>query len=171
MPAEPPVRSSDADLREQALGVARLCLARGWQLTTAESCTGGWVAKACTDLAGSSDWFGTGFVTYSNAAKCALLGVAPATLERCGAVSESVVREMASGALERAGADLAVAISGIAGPSGGSPDKPVGSVWFAWSRRPDSQPLTWTRRCLFDGDREQVRRQAVAVALAGLCTA
>ena len=169
MPAGSPVRSRDADLRELALGVASVCLARGWQLTTAESCTGGWVAKTCTDLAGSSDWFGTGLVTYSNAAKCALLGVAPATLERFGAVSEPVVREMACGALERAGADIAVAVSGIAGPSGGTAEKPVGTVWFAWSRRTGGQPLTWTRQCLFDGDRERVRRQAVAVALAGLC--
>ena len=171
MPGPPQVRCNDADLRGLAAAVAQLCIANGWQLTTAESCTGGWVAKSCTDLAGSSDWFGTGFVTYSNAAKVALLGVADATLESSGAVSEPVVREMAEGALARTGADLAVAISGIAGPSGGTPDKPVGTVWFAWSRRSGAGRLTWTRLCQLDGDREQVRRQAVAIALAGVSQA
>ena len=105
----------------------------GMTLATAESCTGGWIAKAITDIAGSSACLGFGLVTYSNAAKSALLGVQPTTLESYGAVSESTVREMAEGAIEVSGADCSVAVSGIAGPSGGSTGKPVGTVWFAWS--------------------------------------
>ncbi len=166
-PAAPPGYGDD-ELRALATRVAALCASRRLWLTTAESCTGGWVAKACTDLAGSSEWFGTGFVTYSNAAKTALLGVPEQLLRDAGAVSEPVVRAMAEGALGRAGADLAVAISGIAGPSGGSAAKPVGTVWFAWSRRDAGAVVTTAVVARYDGDREAVRRQAVAAALSGL---
>lgn len=138
--------------------------ARGWRATTAESCTGGGVASAITMVAGSSDWFEYGFVTYANGAKESLLGVTAATLERHGAVSEPVVREMAEGALRASGADLAVAISGVAGPGGGTEDKPVGTVWFAWAA-PDG---TTAERHRIDGDRDEVRRQAVVIALRGL---
>jgi len=145
--------------------LAERLLARGEWLTSAESCTGGWVAKVCTDLAGSSGWFERGFVTYSNAAKQELLGVSADTLATHGAVSEATVREMASGALAHSAAHWALAISGIAGPGGGSADKPVGMVWIAWAG-----PNGWqhTRCCYFDGDREAVRRQAVEAALQGL---
>jgi len=163
----PPV-CDDARLRALAGVVAAYCTGTGLRVTTAESCTGGWVAKACTDLAGSSDWFGTGYVTYSNEAKRAELGVPEQLLKTYGAVSEPVVRAMAQGALTRSGADLAVAISGIAGPGGGSPDKPVGTVWFAWSRRRGTELVTTARLAHYAGDREAIRRQAVAAALAGL---
>ncbi len=140
-------------------------LARGECLASAESCTGGWVAKVCTDQAGSSAWFERGFVTYSNAAKQELLGVAADTLAAHGAVSEATVREMAAGALARSAAHWSLAISGIAGPGGGSADKPVGTVWLAWAG-----PDGWQQACCkhFDGDRDAVRRQSVAAALVGL---
>ena len=144
------------------LGVA--LQARGWRVTTAESCTGGGVASAITDIAGSSEWFEYGFVTYANRAKESLLGVMSAALQQHGAVSEPVVEQMAEGALRAAGADLAVAVSGVAGPGGGSADKPVGTVWFAWA---DSGETT-TALHRIDGDREQVRQQAVIIALQGL---
>jgi len=134
-------------------------------LATAESCTGGWVAKCITDIAGSSAWFDRGFVTYSNRAKQDMLEVSAQTLEPRGAVSEATVSEMARGALSHSAADIAVAISGIAGPDGGSTDKPVGTVCFAWLVTGGS-PRVETRR--FDGDRDAVRRQAVARALEGL---
>jgi nicotinamide-nucleotide amidase len=137
----------------------------GWWLATAEACTGGWVAKAITDVAGSSAWFDRGFVTYTNAAKQEMLGVSAATLERYGAVSEETAREMASGALQRSHAKVALAISGIAGPSGGTPDKPVGSVCFAWAYR-NGRLVSRHRR--FAGDREAVRLQAVREALLGV---
>ena len=141
------------------------------RVATAESCTGGWVAKALTDVVGSSGFMECGFVTYSNASKVALLAVAEGTLERFGAVSEATVREMAEGALARGGAELSVAISGIAGPGGGSAEKPVGTVWFAWSRLPSDGSGALATACSvrrFAGDREAVRRQAVAEALEGL---
>ncbi|TAL83845.1 MAG: CinA family protein [Rhodanobacter sp.] len=134
-------------------------------LVTAESCTGGWIAKTLTDLAGSSAWFDAGVVTYSYQAKEALLGVNPQTLERTGAVSEETALEMVSGALARFGAGLAVAVTGIAGPSGGTADKPVGTVWIGWKRRGGYGHAQWFQ---FAGDREAVRRQTVAAALAGL---
>ena len=143
-------------------------LAGGLQLVTAESCTGGWVAKACTDLPGSSRWFRGGVVTYTNELKSALLGVASGTLAEHGAVSEAVVREMAVGAIERLGGDRAVAVSGIAGPDGGTPDKPVGTVWFAWASRTATGCTVRAARHHFAGDREQVRSQAVAAALRGV---
>ena len=143
-------------------------MGQGRVLATAESCTGGWIAKVLTDLPGSSDWFGYGIVSYSNPAKQELLGVSAVTLVEHGAVSEQVVREMAEGALKQGNADVAVAVSGVAGPSGGSPDKPVGTVWFAWAG-PGSALHSELRQ--FPGDREAVRRQAVAVALEGVLAA
>lgn len=134
---------------------------RGWMLATAESCTGGLIAAACTDVAGSSAWFERGFVTYSNAAKTDLLGVPPALIATHGAVSESVVRAMAQGAAQRAGVPVALASTGIAGPGGGSPDKPVGTVWLGWFVQGHC-----TAQCYqFAGERQAVRQQAVAQAL------
>lgn len=138
---------------------------RGWMLATAESCTGGWIAKCCTDVAGSSAWFDRGFITYSNAAKQDMLGVRAETLAQYGAVSEAVVAEMATGALRHSQAHIAVAVSGIAGPSGGSVEKPVGTVCFAWAMR-NGEVLTKT--CQFAGDREAVRWQSVVFALNGI---
>ena len=134
-------------------------------LVTAESCTGGWIAKTVTDIAGSSDWFDCGIVAYSYEAKEALLGVRPETLEQNGAVSRETVIEMVSGALARFGATIAVAVTGIAGPSGGTDDKPVGTVWIAWKRRGG---YAHAEVFQFDGDREAVRRQTVARALEGV---
>jgi nicotinamide-nucleotide amidase len=137
--------------------------ARGALLVTAESCTGGWAAQALTSVAGSSAWFERGFVTYSNAAKEEMLGVRTDTLSRHGAVSEETAREMALGALERSRGTLALAITGVAGPTGGSAEKPVGTVCFAWARK--GQPASAETRH-FAGDREAVRRQSVEHALA-----
>jgi nicotinamide-nucleotide amidase len=137
-------------------------------LATAESCTGGWIAKALTDVAGSSAWFGWGVVTYSNEAKQSLLGVPAAVLEIHGAVSEPVVRAMAEGALAASGAGHAVAVSGVAGPDGGTADKPVGTVWFAWARRAADGPRVRSAVHRFDGDRAAVRRQSVRAALEGV---
>jgi len=145
--------------------LARALRARGWRMAAAESCTGGLVAASCTALAGSSDWFEAGWVTYSNEAKTASLGVRVQTLAAHGAVSAEVVEEMARGALARSGAQLAVAVSGIAGPGGGSVAKPVGLVWFGCARA--GQP-TVTARHVFPGDRTDVRRATVAEALAML---
>ena len=160
-----PNTPSDADLRGDAAAVAELLLARGLMLVTAESCTGGWIAKTLTDLPGSSAWFEAGVVAYSYEAKEALLGVNPRTLERSGAVSEETVTEMVSGALARFGAGVAVAVTGIAGPGGGTADKPVGSVWIGWKRRGG---YAQARLFRFAGDREAVRRQTVAESLAGI---
>ncbi len=137
----------------------------GRRLATAESCTGGWVAKACTDVAGSSQWFECGFITYSNAAKVRDLGVSERTLVDHGAVSEATVREMAAGALRVSGADVAVAISGIAGPDGGTPTKPVGMVWFGLAWKGAGEVVVIAERQLFGGDRELVRRRSVERAL------
>lgn len=145
------------------LGAA--CKRRGVMVAAAESCTGGGVAQAITRIAGSSDWFDRGFVTYSNAAKEEMLGVSGATLARHGAVSGEVASEMALGALARSSADASVAITGIAGPGGGSAEKPVGLVWFAWAHRGGPAQC---RRFVFPGDRDAVRLQSVAVALQGL---
>jgi nicotinamide-nucleotide amidase len=134
-------------------------------LATAESCTGGWIAKTLTDVAGSSAWFERGFVTYHNRAKVEMLGVSTDTLARYGAVSEAVVREMAQGALAHSGAELAVSVSGVAGPGGGTAAKPVGTVWLAWAR---AGAATRATDFVFEGDREAVRRQAVEAALVGL---
>lgn len=137
---------------------------RGWWLTCAESCTGGGIAAALTDVAGSSAWFDRGFVTYSNQAKVEMLGVETRTLERYGAVSRETVCEMAQGALEFSRAQLSVAVSGIAGPGGGTPGRPVGTVWLAWA----SENGVETRREVFGGDRQAVRKATVDCALAGL---
>src|SRR5688572_1567743 len=138
--------------------------ARAQQLVTAESCTGGWVAQVVTAVAGSSAWFERGFVTYSNSAKQELLGVRTETFARHGAVSEETAREMALGALARSKADVAVAVTGVAGPSGGSPEKPVGTVCFAWADRRGA----CSEKRHFSGDRESVRRQSVVHALEGV---
>ena len=140
----------------------------GKTLSTAESCTGGWVSKAITDVPGSSDVFAYGIVSYSNGAKESLLGVKSATLDHNGAVSDVVVEEMAKGVLELSGSDIAVAVSGIAGPDGGSKEKPVGTVWFAWAVRDESLIKVDTRCLHFSGDRELVRERTVAHALQGV---
>jgi nicotinamide-nucleotide amidase len=142
--------------------------ARGEKLATAESCTAGWIAKAMTDVAGSSEWFVAGIASYSDDAKKALLGVPAGLLKSHGAVSKEAVEAMAKGALERTGADRSVAVSGIAGPAGGSEEKPVGMVWFAWGRRDGDELLVKTRLERFQGDREGIRRQTVGRALAGI---
>jgi len=139
--------------------------ARGAMLVSAESCTGGWAAQAVTAIAGSSEWFERGFVTYSNAAKQEMLGVRAETLEKHGAVSEDTAREMAAGALRHSRGSVAIAITGIAGPAGGTAAKPVGTVCFAWAGK-DLPASTETRR--FAGDRDAVRRQSVEHALARL---
>jgi nicotinamide-nucleotide amidase len=162
---ESPSVPNDAALRALAEGVAAETLRQRLMLVTAESCSGGWIAKTLTDLPGSSAWFDAGVVTYSYEAKQALLGVDPRTLEHTGAVSEETALEMVSGALARFGAGVAVAVTGIAGPTGGTADKPVGSVWIAWKRRGG---YAHAKLFHFDGDREAVRRQTVAAALAGL---
>lgn len=137
-------------------------------LVTAESCTGGWAAQVVTSVSGSSEWFERGFVTYSNAAKQELLGVAEKTLEAHGAVSEETAREMARGALERSRGTLALAVTGIAGPGGGSAGKPVGMVCFAWAGKTG---MLRSETCSFRGDRESVRRQSVVHALQGVLKA
>lgn len=152
-------------LNDLARQLAAALLKRGQRLAVAESCTGGWVAKVLTDLPGSSQWFDRGFVTYSNAAKQDMLGVSAHTLASAGAVSEPTVREMATGVLANSPADLALAISGIAGPGGAVPGKSVGTVCFAWAIRAGGERVE-TRQ--FAGDREAVRRQSVGHALAGL---
>jgi nicotinamide-nucleotide amidase len=155
----------DATLQRHADAVAAILIARGQSIVAAESCTGGWIAKTLTDIAGSSSWFECGVVAYSYEAKEALLGVQPQTLERTGAVSQETVVEMVSGALARFGASVSVAVTGIAGPSGGTPEKPVGTVWIGWKRRGG-----YARAELFHfgGDRDAVRRQTVAAALEGV---
>ncbi|MEX0915666.1 MAG: nicotinamide-nucleotide amidohydrolase family protein [Wenzhouxiangellaceae bacterium] len=158
-------RNDDESLAMRAAAVAAELKAHGRLLALAESCTGGWIAKVCTDLAGSSVWFERGLVTYSNRSKSEELGVRAASIQQYGAVSEIVAAEMARGARNAGHADFAVAVTGIAGPAGGSPDKPVGTVCFGWIG-PDDEPETET--CLFSGDRDEVRRQTVAHALDGL---
>ena len=148
----------DADFFDR---LADALLRRGWMMSTAESCTGGLIAAACTDLSGSSAWFERGFVTYSNAAKTELLGVPDGLIAAHGAVSEPVARAMAEGAVARSHAQAGVAVTGVAGPTGGSADKPVGTVWFGWCV--DGRTTTALRR--FDGDRAAVRAQTVAHAL------
>lgn len=156
---------SQADLEALAAEAGRRLLERGDWLATAESCTGGWVAQAVTAIAGSSAWFDRGFVTYSNAAKEEQLGVPPTTLVRNGAVSEATARSMAQGVLSHSRADWSLAITGIAGPSGGSAEKPVGTVCFAWAQKDGGCEA---QTCRFAGDREAVRAQSVRHALQGL---
>lgn len=156
---------TEATVAARVADIAALLKGAGQRLAAAESCTGGWIAKCCTDLAGSSAWFERGFVTYSNEAKREMLGVREQTLAAHGAVSASVVAAMAEGALARSRADWALSVSGVAGPDGGTPDKPVGTVWFAWMAR-GGQAQTQCHR--LSGDREAVRLGSVAVALEGL---
>jgi len=158
-----PLAADHGDLDTPALvgQAATLLQARGWMLATAESCTGGLIAAACTDLAGSSAWFECGFVTYSNAAKSEALGVDAALIDANGAVSEPVARAMAAGAVARSRAQVAVAVTGVAGPTGGSPGKPVGTVWFGWQVGDDVR----SERRRFDGDRATVRAATVEHAL------
>ena len=159
-----PASVDDTALGELAGRLAEVLLARGERAVTAESCTGGWIAKVLTDLSGSSAWFDGGVVSYSNAAKQALLGVREQTLNDHGAVSAECAREMVAGVRARFDADVAVAVTGIAGPTGGSADKPVGTVWIAWEARDH----TGEAACfLFAGDREAVRRQTIHAALSG----
>lgn len=153
--------NAPSSLDQLAAELGRCLQASGDRLVTAESCTGGWIAKCVTDIAGSSAWLERGFVTYSNEAKQEMLGVGAETLARHGAVSEPVVREMAIGALARSRATLAVAVSGIAGPGGGTPAKPVGTVCFAWAQAGQVEAETG----LFHGNRDQVRQQSVEHAL------
>ena len=155
----------DATLHRLAEQVGDLLRSNRLMLCTAESCTGGWIAKMITDIPGCSDWFDCGLAAYSYEAKQALLGVRPETLTEHGAVSRETVLEMVSGALITSGSSVAVAVTGIAGPTGGMPDKPVGTVWVGWKRR-GRYPMAQLFH--FDGDRESVRRQTVAVALHGL---
>ena len=152
-------------LEALAADVGRLLRTTGQRLATAESCTGGWVGQCLTAVAGSSVWFERGFITYSNAAKTELLDVTHETLASRGAVSEATAAEMAQGALRHSHADWALAITGIAGPTGGSPGRPVGTVCFAWAAT-DGRTITETRH--FDGDRQSIRAQAVAHALRGV---
>jgi nicotinamide-nucleotide amidase len=155
----------DAELEKQVATLAAELATRGWSMAAAESCTGGWIAKVCTDRAGSSGWFERGVVSYSNRAKVEMLGVQAASLERDGAVSRAVAVQMAEGARERSGVDAALAVTGIAGPDGGTPDKPVGTVWFAWAV---GVAPAEAECVVFEGNREGVRRQTVAHALQGL---
>lgn len=156
---------TDEALAEAGTQLADVLMQRELTIATAESCTGGWVAKVLTDRAGSSSYVLAGLVTYSNDAKRGLLGVTEPSLGEHGAVSEPVVREMVAGALAATGADVAVAISGVAGPGGGSDDKPVGTVWFAWGRSAADTEAVVEQ---FQGDRDQVRRQAVLYVLQGV---
>ncbi len=155
---------SDQALAELGGAVGRALRDKGVHLVCAESCTGGWLGKVLTDWPGSSEWFEGGYVTYSNSAKESDLGVSANTLREEGAVSDAAVRQMAQGALDRSTAQVSVAISGIAGPSGGSDEIPVGTVWFAWSWN----RLTHTALHHFSGEREAVRRRSVRLALQGI---
>ncbi len=154
---------TDADLYQLAERTGRALLGAGWRIATAESCTAGWIAKALTDVPGSSQWVECGYVTYSNGAKVRDVGVSERTLREHGAVSEATVREMAQGALRASLSELSVAVSGIAGPDGGTAAKPVGTVWFAVAARAWLQPRCEMQH--FEGDRDAVRRQTVAHAL------
>lgn len=155
--------NNDLFFLSERLGV--LLKARRWRVAAAESCTGGGVSAAITSVPGSSEWFEFGVVSYANHAKQKLLGVKASTLEQHGAVSAETVQEMAAGILALSGAELAVAISGVAGPSGGTPEKPVGSVWFAWG---EAGQAVKVKSCLFKGGRQEIQQQAVKTALKGL---
>ena len=162
---------TDQNLNNLAEQLSGLLIENHKQLAVAESCTGGWVAKVLTDLPGSSNWFERGFVTYSNQSKHEMLGVREATLETQGAVSQETVEEMSLGTLTNSHADFSLSISGIAGPSGGSAEKPVGLVWFSWARKENTtQHILASEKHVFIGDRDAIRRQAVAHALTKLIT-
>jgi nicotinamide-nucleotide amidase len=158
----------DSDLQLLATKVGAALLDAEQRLVTAESCTGGWIAKVLTDVPGSSNWFLGGIVAYSNTLKQSLLGVLPSTLRAHGAVSEATAREMAIGALETLGGQVAVAVTGIAGPDGAQPGKPVGTVWFGWAWRAHGEIETRVALETFSGDREAIRRQTVARVLSEL---
>jgi nicotinamide-nucleotide amidase len=163
---------TDVELQQLAAAVGARLVALNATLVTAESCTGGWIAKACTDVAGSSGWLLGGIVAYSNALKGALLGVPEIMLAEHGAVSEPVVRAMAQAALQRTGATVAVAVSGVAGPTGGTPAKPVGTVWFAWAwREPGDSFRAEAQHVILSGGREDIRRRTVQHALRRLLDA
>jgi nicotinamide-nucleotide amidase len=162
------MKCTDQELVRLAARVGRHLQHSGKRVATAESCTGGWIAKALTDVAGSSQWFLEGFVTYSNDAKVRRLGVPRSVLRSEGAVSAAVARAMAAGALRRTAAQLAVAVTGIAGPDGAVPGKPVGTVWLCWAQRRGQGMRLSARRQQFRGDRQAVRRKTVRLALAGL---
>lgn len=155
----------EPDIAQLSTALGDVLSARHWRLAVAESCTGGGIAAAVTDVPGSSAWFDRGYVTYSNESKQEMLGVDAEILAAHGAVSEAVVRQMAEGARQRAGVELAVAVSGVAGPGGGTPEKPLGTVWLAWAGQGQE---TRARTFHFDGERVDIRRQAVAAALSGL---
>jgi nicotinamide-nucleotide amidase len=140
----------------------------GRSVSVAESCTGGWIAKSLTDISGSSQCFAYGVVSYSNGAKESMLGVSPASLIRHGAVSAEVVKEMAEGVLHLSGADYAVAVSGIAGPDGGTEEKPVGTVWIGWAARNNKKPVIETEKHLIKGDRDAIRSRSVVLAMQGI---
>jgi nicotinamide-nucleotide amidase len=158
---------TDATLEELAHKAGTELKKHGLMLATAESCTGGGLSFYITSIAGSSEWFDRGFVTYSNEAKVEMLGVKPATLDTFGAVSEEVVREMAEGALINSNADISISITGIAGPNGGTKDKPIGSVWLAFAR---NGAKTLTKRIHFQGNRQTIRDFSIENALNGLLT-
>jgi nicotinamide-nucleotide amidase len=162
------VKDNDKSLQRLAERVGRHLLKQGRHLATAESCTGGWIAKSLTDIAGSSQWFLEGFVTYSDAAKARQLRVPLATLKAHGAVSKQTARAMAAGALRRSEAQIAVAVTGIAGPGGAVAGKPVGTVWLSWAARRGGKIRVGTQLKHFRGDRETVRRKTVLAALRGV---
>jgi nicotinamide-nucleotide amidase len=155
-------------IEKLAGALVRELVERGKAVATAESCSGGWIAKAITDIPGSSATFGYGVVSYSNGAKESIIGVRNETLEQHGSVSEAVVAEMAKGVLRLSGADISVAVSGVAGPGGGSEEKPTGTVWFAWARRDGVNAVVETRLKHFSGDRDLVRELTVVHALQGI---
>lgn len=159
---------TDEELYKLSSRLGHVLIESQRRLVTAESCTGGWVAKAVTDIPGSSGWFRGALVAYDNSLKQDLLGVRPVTLEMHGAVSDATVQEMAIGALGLLGGDIAVAVSGIAGPDGGQPGKPVGTVWFGWAWRHGQAIHHRTRLKIIEGDRELVRRRSVHTALSGI---
>ena len=158
-------RVSDEELHQLAVELGEKLRARGWMLATAESCTGGWAGQLLTSLPGSSQWYERGFITYANAAKVEMLCVPAETIGEHGAVSEATARAMAAGALRNSHAQAALAISGIAGPGGGTPQKPVGLVCYGWALE-DGTVMSST--CRLDGDREEIRSRAVAASLRGL---
>jgi nicotinamide-nucleotide amidase len=159
------MRTPDEELFQLAEQVGHLLKQKGWMLTTAESCTGGWVGQMITAVAGSSAWYDRGFITYTNLSKQEMLGVSGETLDAFGAVSEETAKEMAQGALKHSRAQISVSLSGIAGPGGGTPKKPVGTVCIGWATHHDTITST---TCRLGGDREEIRSRAVAAALRGL---
>jgi nicotinamide-nucleotide amidase len=161
--------TEDLDIQGLAQTLGEKLVRRKWRVTAAESCTGGGIAAAITSIAGSSSWFDGSVVSYADRIKREFLGVDAEDLKRFGAVSESVVRQMAIGVLNRLDANLAVAVSGVAGPDGGSEDKPVGTVWIAWAHGEGQEPVQVDARCLhFSGERTDIQAQAVAEALRGM---